>query len=52
LGAINTPNHHIHWHPSFQKFTFNTRALAFTPRHNSKDQILSKSQIHLNHLVT
>jgi hypothetical protein len=32
--------------------TFNTRALAFTPKHNSKDQSLSKSQIHLKHLVT
>jgi hypothetical protein len=36
----------------FLKITFNTRALAFIPRHNSKDQILSKSQIHLKHLVT
>jgi hypothetical protein len=52
VGAINTPNHHIIWHPSFLKITFNTRALVFTPRHNSKDQILSKSQIHLKHLVT
>jgi hypothetical protein len=31
--------------------TFNTRALAFTPRHNTKDQILSESQIHSKHLV-
>jgi hypothetical protein len=45
LGAINTPNHHNSKHPSFQKFPFNTRALAFTPRHNSKDQSLSKSRI-------
>jgi hypothetical protein len=52
LGAINTPNHHILLYPSFLKITFNTRALAFTLRHNSKDQILSKSQIHLKHLVT
>jgi hypothetical protein len=43
MKAINTPNHLIHWHPSFLKFPFNTRAIAFTPRHNSKDQILSKS---------
>jgi hypothetical protein len=52
LGAINTSNHHNLRHPSFLKITFNTRALAFTLRHNSKDQILSKSQIHLKHLVT
>src|SRR5688572_19225273 len=32
LGAINTPNHHILWHPSFQKITFNTRARAFNPK--------------------
>jgi hypothetical protein len=42
LGAINTPNHHNFKHPSFLKITFNTRALAFTPRHNTKDQIHSK----------
>jgi hypothetical protein len=52
LGAINTPNHHNHWHPSFLEITFNTRASAFTPRQISKDQTLSKCQIHLNHLVT
>jgi hypothetical protein len=52
LGAINTPNHHNLWHPSFSEITFNTRASAFTPRHISKDQIPSKSRIHLNHLVT
>jgi hypothetical protein len=51
-GAINTPNHHNHWHPSFSKITFNTRASAFTPRHISKDQILSKPRIQLKHLVT
>jgi hypothetical protein len=37
LRAINTPNHHHSKHPSFQHFTFNTRASAFTPRHNSKE---------------
>jgi hypothetical protein len=37
LRAINTPNHHHSKHPSFQHFTFNTRANAFTPRHNSKE---------------
>jgi hypothetical protein len=51
LRAINTPNHHNSKHPSFMKFTFNTRALAFTPRHNTRDQILSESQIHSKHLV-
>jgi hypothetical protein len=44
LRAINTPNHHNSKHPSFLKFSFNTRASAFTPRHNSKHQSLSKSQ--------
>jgi hypothetical protein len=34
LRAINTPNHHHSKHPNFQHFTFNTRASAFTPRHN------------------
>jgi hypothetical protein len=52
LRAINTPNHHNSKHPSFLKFSFNTRASAFTPRHKSKDQSLSKSQVHSNHLVT
>jgi hypothetical protein len=46
VGAINTPNHHHSRHPSFQQFAFNTRALDFTPRHKTKDQILSKSQTH------
>jgi hypothetical protein len=36
LRAINTPNHHHSKHPRFMSITFNTRALAFTPRHNSK----------------
>jgi hypothetical protein len=44
LRAINTPpNHHNSKHPSFLKFSFNTRASAFTSRHKSKDQSLSKS---------
>jgi hypothetical protein len=42
VGAINTPNHHYSRHPSFQTFAFITRALDFTPRHKTKDQILSK----------
>jgi hypothetical protein len=46
------PNHHNSKHPRFLSNTFNTRAQAFTPRHNSKDQSLYKSQIHLKHLVT
>jgi hypothetical protein len=52
LRAINTPNHHHSKHPRFMSITFITRALAFTPRHNSKDQSLSKSQIQIKHLVT
>jgi hypothetical protein len=52
LKAINTPNHHHSKHPCFQKFSFNTRASAFTPTHISKDQSLSKSRIYSNHLVT
>jgi hypothetical protein len=43
LRAINTPDHHNSKHPSILKFSFNTRASAFTPRHKSKDQSLSKS---------
>jgi hypothetical protein len=43
LRAISTPNHHNSKHPSLLKFSFNTRASAFTPRHKSKDQSLSKS---------
>jgi hypothetical protein len=53
VGGYKYPsNHHNFKHPRFLKITFNTRALAFTTRHNSKDQSLSKSQIHLKHLVT
>jgi hypothetical protein len=51
-GYKYPPNHHNSKHPSLLKFLFNTRASAFTPRHKSKDQSLSKSQIHSNHLVT
>jgi hypothetical protein len=43
LRAINTPNHHNSKNPSLLKFSFNTRASAFTPRHKSKNQSLSKS---------
>jgi hypothetical protein len=38
--------------PKILSITFITIALAFTPRHNSKYQSLSKSQIQLKHLVT
>jgi hypothetical protein len=31
VGAISTPNHLHSTYPSFLKFTFNTRAIAFTP---------------------
>jgi hypothetical protein len=44
VGAINTPNHHTFKASKFQPFAFNTRALDFTPRHKSKDQILSQVQ--------
>jgi hypothetical protein len=37
LRAINTPNHHQSKHPSFLRFSFNTRASAFTPTHKSKE---------------
>jgi hypothetical protein len=52
LGAINTPNHLIHLHPSVLNSTFNTRAKDFTPRHIQYIKILSKSQNQLHHLVT
>jgi hypothetical protein len=35
----------------FSAIAFNTRALDFTPRHKTKDQILSKSQSHSKDLV-
>jgi hypothetical protein len=35
----------------FSAIAFNTRALDFTPRHKTKDQILSKSQFHSKDLV-
>jgi hypothetical protein len=51
-GYKYPPNHHNIWHPSFLEITFNTRASAFTPRHISKDQTLSKPRIQLKHLET
>jgi hypothetical protein len=52
VGAINTPNHQHSRHPSLQHIAFNTRALDFTQRHKTRDQILSKVQNHSKHLVT
>jgi hypothetical protein len=40
LRAINTPNHHHSKHPSFPRFSFNTRASAFTARYKSKESKL------------
>jgi hypothetical protein len=46
VGAINTPNHLHSSHPSFQHFTFNTRAKSYTPRHNQN--IKSSSSLKIN----
>jgi hypothetical protein len=46
------PNHHHFKASKFSAIAFNTRALDFTPRHKTKDQILSKSQTHSKDLVT
>jgi hypothetical protein len=51
VGAINTLNHHHFKASKFSAIAFNTRALDFTPRHKTKDQILSKSQTHSKDLV-
>jgi hypothetical protein len=51
-GAPIDNSHHHSKDPRFLSITFITRALAFTPRHNSKDQSLSKFSIHIKHLVT
>jgi hypothetical protein len=48
VGAINTPNHHHFKESKFSAIAFNTRALDFTPRHKSRDQILSKSKFTPN----
>jgi hypothetical protein len=47
LRTINTSNHLHSNHPSIPHIAFNTRAIDFTPRHNSKRSIHSKSQIQL-----
>jgi hypothetical protein len=44
VGAINTPQPPHFKASKFSANTFNTRALDFTPRHKSKDQILSQVQ--------
>jgi hypothetical protein len=36
-GYKYPPNHHHSKHPSFPRFSFNTRASAFTPRHKTKE---------------
>jgi hypothetical protein len=36
-GYKYPPNHHNSRHQGFLRFSFNTRASAFTPRHNSKE---------------
>ena len=51
VGAINTPQPPHFKASKFLAIAFNTRALDFTPRHKSKDQILSKSQTHSKDLV-
>jgi hypothetical protein len=48
VGDINTPNHHHFKASKFSAIAFNTRALDFTPRHKSRDQILSKSKFTPN----
>jgi hypothetical protein len=52
VGAINPPTHHHFKASKLSAIAFNTRALDFTPRHKTKDQILSKSQTHSKDLVT
>jgi hypothetical protein len=42
------PNHHHFKASKFSAIAFNTRALDFTPRHKSRDQILSKSKFTPN----
>jgi hypothetical protein len=51
VRAINTLQPPHFKASKFSSNTFNTRALDFTPRHKSKDQILSKSQTHSKDLV-
>jgi hypothetical protein len=47
LGAINTPNHLIHNHPSISEFSFIARAKAQHSKTQSKQSIQSKPQNQL-----
>jgi hypothetical protein len=51
VGAINTPQPPHFKASKFSAIAFNKRALNFTPRHKTKDQILSKSQTYSKDLV-
>jgi hypothetical protein len=51
VGAINTPQPPHFKASKFSVIAFSTRALDFTPRHKSRDQIISKSQTHSKDLV-
>jgi hypothetical protein len=51
VGAINISQPPHFKSSKFSAIAFNTRALDFTPRHKTKDQILSKSQSHSKDLV-
>jgi hypothetical protein len=46
LGAINTPNHLIHIHPSILNFSLIARAKDFTPRHNQSNQSTQSPKIN------
>jgi hypothetical protein len=48
LGAINTPNHLIHWYPNFLNIPFIARAKRLHSKTHSIDQILSKPPNQLN----
>jgi hypothetical protein len=52
VGAINTPNHHTSWHPSFQP-THSIQELVHSIQYTIRlNQTLSKSQFHSKQLVT
>jgi hypothetical protein len=44
VGDIKTPNHQHFKASKFSAIAFNTRALDFTLRHKTRDQILSQVQ--------
>jgi hypothetical protein len=52
VGAINTPQPPHFKASKFSAIAFNTRALYFTPRHKTRDQILSQVWNHSKQLVT